>query len=50
MESVRKNFSGVKAEASEDFNPGTAIAVMLILLLFIAVSFYILISSYLEIN
>lgn len=50
MEPVTKKLSAVKAEASEDFNLAGAITVMLILLLFIAASFYVLISSYLEIN
>jgi heme/copper-type cytochrome/quinol oxidase subunit 4 len=50
MNPVLKNMSGVKVRANEGLNLGAAITVLLILLLFIAASFYILISSYLEIN
>ncbi|MCU7548659.1 hypothetical protein OCK74_05995 [Chitinophagaceae bacterium LB-8] len=50
METVRKNISRAETEVRDDFNLGAAITVMLILLMFIAASFYVLISSYMEIN
>ncbi len=50
MDPVLKDVGGIKARTNEGFNLGMAIAVLLILLLFVAASFYILISSYLEIN
>lgn len=50
MNIVRKEVSTTEARTSEDFNLWSAITVMMILLLFIAVSFYILISSYLAVH
>lgn len=50
MSTVRKEVSATKTEVSEDFNLGAAITAILLLLVFIAASFYVLVSSYMEIN
>ena len=50
MSTVRKDVSATEAEIGENFNVSAAITVMLLLLLFIAASFYIVVSSYMEIS
>lgn len=50
MSTGLKEMSVTKAEIREDFNLSAAITVMLLLLIFIAASFYIIVSSYMEIN
>ncbi len=50
MKTAGKNEGVMKTETREDFNLGATIIMILLVLSFIGASFYILISSYMEIN
>jgi hypothetical protein len=50
MKSILEQLGVVKEESNEDFNWGATIVMIVLLLTFIGTSFYILVSSYLEVS
>lgn len=50
MKSILEQLGVVNQESNEDFNWGATIVMILLFLTFIGTSFYILISSYLEVS
>jgi hypothetical protein len=50
MKSIWEQLGVVKEDTNEDFNMGAAIVMMILFLTFIGTSFYILVSSYLEVS